>query len=60
VILQCWPVLKPQIAGEPLFPGAVTTNWSIEQPPIAPPSQQKKIKKSMAQQLAYCDQKKVS
>lgn len=36
--LQCCPVLKPQIGGDPLFPGAVITNWSMVQSPIAPPT----------------------
>jgi hypothetical protein len=45
LVLQCCPVLKPQIVGEPLFPGAVTTNWSIVHSPIAPPPFKKPKKK---------------
>jgi hypothetical protein len=39
--LQCWPVLKPQITGVPLFPGVVTTKESITQSPMAPPAETK-------------------
>ena len=37
--LLCCPVLNPQIVGDPLLPGAVTTNWSMVQSPIEPPSE---------------------
>ena len=33
----CCPVLIPQMTGEPLFPGALTTNESVTQSPMAPP-----------------------
>ncbi len=30
----CWPVLKPQMTGEPVFPGAVTEKVPVVQSPI--------------------------
>ena len=35
--LLCWPVLNPQISGEPAFPGEDTVNASTEQSPMEPP-----------------------
>ena len=36
--LLCWPVLKPQMTGEPTFPGEVTEKVSVRQSPIDPPT----------------------
>jgi len=36
-ILLCCPVLKPQMTGEPLFPGEVTLNESVKHAPMDPP-----------------------
>ena len=32
---MCWPVLYPQMVGEPMVPGEVMENWSVTQSPIA-------------------------
>ena len=34
-ILLCWPVLYPQITGEPSLPGELIVNVSVKQSPIA-------------------------
>jgi hypothetical protein len=36
--LRCWPLLKPQMTGLPLFPGAVTVKESVSQSPMEPPT----------------------
>ncbi len=33
----CCPVLKPQMTGEPTFPGLLTEKWSVTQSPMPPP-----------------------
>jgi len=38
IVLLCCPVLKPQIMGDPTFPGEVMLNWSVKQSPMAEPT----------------------
>ena len=35
-MIMCWPSLKPQMIGEPTFPGEVMENVSVAQSPIVP------------------------
>ena len=36
--LLCWPVLVPQMVGEPTLPGEVKVNVSVRQSPIDGPA----------------------